>query len=280
MMTSASSADAVAAVRAHDARRPAAGIILGSGLGALADSAANATSVPYTAIPGMPAPAVTGHAGRLVVGEVEGVICTMLQGRAHFYEGHDMAQVTFGMRLLAALGVRTLVVTNAAGGINEAFRAGDVMLIADHLFLPGIAGFHPLRGPNDEPAGPRFPAMSDAYDLHLRRLARDAAAAAGVRCHEGVYAMVAGPSYETSAELRFLRAIGADAVGMSTCPEVVVARHRGLRVLGLSLIANLALPDQPEVLTHEAVVAACQQGAAGVEAIVRGVLRALADGSR
>jgi purine-nucleoside phosphorylase len=197
----------------------------------------------------------------------------LLQGRVHFYEGHDMAQVTFGVRLLAALGVHTLIATNAAGGINALFKAGDVMLIADHIFLPGMAGFHPLRGRNDEAAGPRFPAMAGAYDADLRRLAREAAAAAGVRCHEGVYAMVAGPSYETSAELRFLRTIGADAVGMSTCPEVVVARHRGLRVLGVSLIANLALPEQPEVLTHESVVASSARGAAGVQAVIRGVVR-------
>jgi purine-nucleoside phosphorylase len=249
--------------------------VLGSGLGQLADAAEGATTIPYAAIPGMPLAAVEGHAGHLVVGRIEGVPCALLRGRAHFYEGHSMAAATFGVRLLGALGVDTLVVTNAAGGLNPAFAPGDVMVIADHIFLPGMAGFHPLRGPNDDRIGPRFPAMVGAYDAELRALALVAAGAAGVRCHTGVYAMVAGPSYETSAELRFLRLAGADAVGMSTCPEVVVARHRGLRVLGISLIANLALPDRPEVLTHEQVVAATRRAAAGVEQIARGIIREL-----
>jgi purine-nucleoside phosphorylase len=265
-------AGAVQAVRARDARVPAVGIVLGSGLGGLADSAIHRVAVPYTDIPGMPPTTVEGHAGQLVIGEIGGTVCALLQGRAHFYEGHDMAAVTFGVRLLAALGASVLIITNAAGGINPTFRAGDLMIIRDHIFLPGMAGFHPLRGPNDETAGPRFLAMVGAYDATLRRLAREVAEGARVAWQEGVYAMVAGPSYETSAELAFLRAIGADAVGMSTCPEVVVARHRGLRVLGLSLIANLALPEQPEVLTHEAVVAASAQGAAGMAIVIRGVL--------
>ncbi|HEX2034413.1 MAG TPA: purine-nucleoside phosphorylase, partial [Chloroflexota bacterium] len=254
------------------------GLVLGSGLGQLAGSAAGATSVPYAGIPGMPRPTVAGHAGELVAGTIEGVPCLLLHGRAHFYEGHGMAEVTFGIRLLGALGVTTLIVTNAAGGLNPAFRAGDVMLIADHIFLPGLAGFHPLRGPNDERRGPRFPAMSDAYDAALRTLTLDLHRASGptsLRLHHGVYAMVSGPSYETSAELRLLRLAGADAVGMSTCPEVVVARHQGMRVLGLSLIANAALPDQAQVLTHEEVLATAARSAAALEQLVRGIIRRL-----
>ena len=268
---------ALAAVRERYAGPVRVGIVLGSGLGRLAGAVAPATTVPYAAIPGMPAPAVAGHAGELLLGEVEGVPCALLAGRAHFYEGHSMAEATFGVRLLAALGAEALLLTNAAGGLNPAFRAGDAMLIADHLFLPGLAGHHPLRGPNDERLGPRFPAMVGAYDAGLRALARAAAEEVGgaPAVHEGVYAMVSGPSYETSAELRFLRLAGADAVGMSTCPEVVVARHAGLRVLGISLIANLALAEAPEILDHREVVAAAERAAAGMEGLVRGVLRRL-----
>jgi purine-nucleoside phosphorylase len=268
---------ALNAVRAQDARVPAVGIVLGSGLGGLADTIGDATAIPYAAIPGMPGSTVPGHAGRLVLGEIGGVVCALLQGRAHFYEGHDMATAAFGVRLLRALGVETLIVTNAAGGLNPEYAAGDLMVLRDHIFLPGMAGFHPLRGPNDEAAGPRFPAMVGAYDAALRRMAREEAARLGVRCHEGVYVMVAGPSYETSAELLFLRAIGADAVGMSTCPEVVVARHAGLRVLGIALIANLALADQPDVLTHDAVVAASRRAAASLAAVLAAVVERLPD---
>ena len=267
--------DAVAAVRRRDSRPPQAGLILGSGLGGLVGAVQDAIAVDYAAIPGMPGPTVPGHAGRLVMGVLEGVTCAVLQGRAHFYEGNSMPQATFGVRLLAALGARALVITNAAGGLNPAFAAGDLMLIRDHIFLPGMCGFHPLPGPNDEPLGPRFPAMVGAYDAALRGAARSVAADLGLPCHEGVYVMVAGPSYETSAELRFLHAAGADAVGMSTCPEVVVARHQGLRVVGISLIANLALADRPETLTHDAVVAVADRAAQRVEALVRGLLSRL-----
>jgi purine-nucleoside phosphorylase len=254
-----------------------AGIVLGSGLGDLARSVEAASAISYAEIPGMPQTAVAGHAGLLLLGEVEGVPCALLAGRAHFYEGHSMAEATFGVRLLAALGADTLILTNAAGGLNPAYGAGEAMLITDHIFLPGLAGFHPLRGPNDDHVGPRFPAMVGAYDQRLRALALEAAAELGgaLRVHQGVYVMVSGPSYETSAELRFLRLAGADAVGMSTCPEVAVARHAGLRVLGISLIANRALADAPEILDHKDVVAASERAAAGIEGLVRGVLRRL-----
>ncbi|MBI3973732.1 MAG: purine-nucleoside phosphorylase [Chloroflexi bacterium] len=266
---------AAAVVRAHVHSEVRIGIVLGSGLGQLAEQVDDTASIPYASIPGMPSTAIAGHTGRLIVGNVEGIRCALLAGRAHFYEGHSMAAVTFGVRLLGALGVNTLILTNAAGGLNPAYQAGDAMLIADHIFLPGMAGFHPLRGPNDDRLGRRFPAMAGAYDTGLRKLALEVPRTTGIRLHQGVYVMVSGPSYETSAELRFLRTIGADAVGMSTCPEVVVARHLGMKVLGISLIANLALPDQTAELTHEEVLAVSARAAAGIEAIVRGVIRRL-----
>jgi len=251
------------------------GLVLGSGLGSLAEAFADASALPYTEISGMPASTVPGHAGQLVLGHLEGVRCAALRGRAHFYEGHSMAASTFGVRLLRALGAHTLIVTNAAGGLNPDFREGDAMVITDHIFLPGLAGFHPLRGPNDDALGERFPLMAGAYDPVLVGHALETALAAGVRCHRGVYAMVAGPSFETGAEIRFLRAGGADAVGMSTCPEVVVARHAGMRVLGLSLITNVVAPDRPETAGHEHVLETSRRGAAGIEQIVRGaILRA------
>ena len=269
---------AVDAVRRHltspsgDLPAVEVGLVLGSGLGPLAEAFTGAAAVPYAEIPGMPVSAVPGHAGRLVVGQLEGVSCAALQGRAHFYEGHTMAASTFGVRLLRSLGVHTLIVTNAAGGLNPDFREGEAMVITDHIFLPGMAGFHPLRGPNDAALGERFPVMAGAYDPALTEHALRAAQAAGVPCHRGVYAMVAGPSFETGAEIRFLRAAGADAVGMSTCPEVLVARHAGMRVLGLSLITNVVAPDRPETAGHEHVLETSRRGAAGIEQIVRGVL--------
>jgi purine-nucleoside phosphorylase len=263
---------AVAAVRARDGRVPRAGLVLGSGLGDLADEVADPVVFPYADLPGLAATAVPGHAGRLVSGNVAGVPCAVLQGRLHFYEGHDPAAVTFGVRLLRALGAETLILTNASGGLDPDFAPGDLMLIRDHIFLPGMAGFHPLRGPNDDAVGPRFPAMVGAYDAGLRATARAVAAEQSLVLREGVYVMVAGPSYETSAELRFLRSIGGDAVGMSTCPETVVARHSGMRVLGISLVANLALSDRPEVLTHAEVVAASRRTAGHLAALIKGVL--------
>ena len=255
--------------------RPVVAVVLGSGLGALADAVSAPIVVPFAAVSGLTAATVAGHAGRLLFGTLAGVPCAVLQGRLHFYEGHDMATVTFAVRLLHALGIETLILTNAAGGLNPDYRAGDLMLIRDHLFLPGLAGFHPLRGPNDASLGPRFPAMVDAYDARLRALAHTVASARSLTLREGVYAMVAGPSYETSAELRFLRLAGADAVGMSTCPETVVARHAGMRVLGISLVANMALADRPEILTHEQVVVAARESATALSGLIEGVLARL-----
>ena len=244
------------AVRHLCDQTPTLGLILGSGLSSLADTLTNATSIPYTQIPHWPVSTVAGHQGRLVIGQLQGHTTVILQGRTHFYEGYSPQQITLPVRVMQCLGVRTLIVTNAAGGMNPSFHPGDLMLIRDHVNLPAMAGNNPLRGPNDDTLGPRFPDMTEPYSARLRQLAHDAAATLNIPLHEGVYTYVAGPSYETPAELRFLRAIGGDAVGMSTAPEVVVARHGGLEVLGISTITNMALADpQPgTILSHTEVM--------------------------
>jgi len=249
-------ATAVSAIRAQTRHTPHIGLVLGSGLSSLADAVENPDVIPYADIPHWPVSTVVGHSGRLVIGQLEGQTVLVQQGRAHFYEGYTPAQVVFPVRVMHALGIRTLIVTNAAGGINRSFSPGDLMLIKDHLNFVGIAGNNPLRGPNDERIGPRFPDMTQAYDQALRKLARETAVAQGLTLHEGVYAYVAGPSFETPAELRFLHAVGADAVGMSTVPSVIVARHAGMRVLGISSITNKAILDPtPEaVVSHEEVL--------------------------
>ena len=221
--------------------------------------------VPYAEISGFPTAAVEGHANRLVVGRLTGAPVAAMQGRAHLYEGYSPQELGFPVRVMAQIGVRTLIVSNAAGGLNLDFQAGDLMLIRDHIFLPGMAGLNPLAGPNDDSVGPRFPNMTDAYDASLRQLAREIEP--GLR--EGVYVMAAGPSYETPSEAVYLRAMGADAVGMSTCPEVVTARHQGLRVLGISLITNVLTGDP---VSHDEVLATADEAAGRfcrlVEAIV------------
>jgi purine-nucleoside phosphorylase len=267
------------AVRPRLHHRPTIGVILGSGLSALAERVEDADVIPYGEIPHLAVSTVLGHAGRFVVGHLAGADVMVMQGRVHYYEGYPLAQTTLPIRLMARLGVETLIVTNAAGGIRQTFRAGDFMVISDHINMPGLAGHNPLRGPNDAAFGPRFPDMADAYDAPLRALAHAEAQALGVTLHEGVYAMVAGPSFETPAEIRLLRAVGADAVGMSTASEVVVARHAGLRVLGLSLISNVAidvpLPAEGAGTTHEEVLATGAQRAPVLLALVEGIIRRL-----
>lgn len=239
--------------------KPSVGIILGSGLGALADEVEAIASIPYSEIPGFGQSSVIGHAGRLVLGRLEGTPVAVMQGRLHYYEGLDLQQVTFPVRVLRKLGAHTLIVTNAAGGLNPDFAAGDLMLIEDHVNLLGWGGHNPLRGPNDDSLGPRFPAMNPAYDPELLRLAEKTAAECNVAVRRGVYIVVAGPNYETRAELRLLRQWGADAVGMSTVPEVLVARHGGMRVLGISNITNMALADSDEPVNHEEVLAVAKE---------------------
>lgn len=271
-------AEATAAIRAHTALQPAVGIILGSGLGDLANEVQDARAIPYAEIPHFLRSTVHGHAGRLLLGTLEGMPVVMMQGRFHFYEGYPLQAITLPVRVMHALGARTLIVTNAAGGLNPAYRPGDFMLIRDHINLPGMAGANPLMGPNDERLGERFPALAHAYDAALRQLAREAAARyANTTLHEGVYVMVSGPSYETGAELKFLRAMGADAVGMSTAPEVIVARHMGMRVLGLSLITNAATGDDSEQVNHAEVLSTAEAARVRFAMLVRGILQGMAN---
>ena len=244
--------EAAAAIRARCGGPPDAAIVLGSGLGDFADSLAGPVVAPYDTLPHWPQSRVVGHAGRLVVGGVAGKRVAALAGRVHVYEGHPMATVVFAVRVMARLGVPRLILTNAAGGINTDFGQGALMVIDDHINL--MAG-NPLIGPNDERMGPRFPDMSEVYSRRLRALADDAARAAGVAVRHGVYVAVHGPSYETPAEIRAFRTMGADAVGMSTVPEVIVARHMGMEVAGISCITNMAAGVLPEPLVHEEVLA-------------------------
>jgi purine-nucleoside phosphorylase len=252
---------------------PRIGLILGTGLGSLADEVENPVILPYSEIPSWPISTVQGHKGRLVIGKLAGQLVMVLQGRVHYYEGYSMAQVTLPVRIMQRLGVEILVVTNAAGAINPSFEPGDVMLITDHIGLVGMAGLNPLRGPNIDTLGERFPDMSQAYDRQLMDLARQAAKNGGVRLHEGVYIGLSGPSFETPADLRFLRGIGADSVGMSTVPEVIVARHGRMRVLGLSGISNKANLDGDTMTTHEEVLQAGVMLVPKLKEIILGVLK-------
>ncbi len=262
-------------VRSRYSYHPQVGIILGSGLGGLAASVESATIIPYNIIPEWPVSTVIGHQGHLVVGKFEGKEVIVMQGRVHYYEGYSMAQVVLPVRVLQRLGVELLVVTNAAGAVNPSYTPGDLMLIADHINLIGMAGLNPLRGPNLDELGVRFPDMSQAYDRTLMDLARKVAAEEKITLHEGVYICLAGPSFESPADLRFLRVIGADAVGMSTVPEVVTARHGGTRVLGISGISNKANLDGETATSHEEVLEAGQKIAPKLTTLIRGVMRRL-----
>jgi purine-nucleoside phosphorylase len=266
---------AVDAIRKRISQRPRVGMILGSGLNSLADSVQNAETIPYRDLPHWPISTVHGHAGQLVIGQLEGQPVLVMQGRIHFYEGYSMSQITLPVRVMLRLGLEMMFVTNAAGGVNPEFVPGDVMLITDHLNLIGMAGANPLMGPNIDELGPRFPDMSQAYDRQLMALARQVASSEGVPLREGVYCALSGPSFEGPADLRFLRMAGADAVGMSTVPEVIVARHGSLRVLGFSGISNKANLDGSTVTTHEEVIEAGKIIAPKMEKIIRGVLRSL-----
>jgi purine-nucleoside phosphorylase len=263
------------AVRRRSAYRPRVGIILGSGLNALAEAVRKPDIFPFGDLPHFPVSTVQGHAGRLLIGELEGQSVFVMQGRIHFYEGYSMNEITFPVRVMQRLGIETLIVTNAAGGINPEFAAGDVMLITDNLNLMGMTGQNPLMGPNLDEIGPRFPDMSRAYDRDLCAAARGVATNEGLGLREGVYAGLSGPSFESPADLRFLRLAGADAVGMSTVPEVIVARHGGMRVLGFSGISNKADLDGSSITTHEEVIEAGKVIAPKIEMLIRGVLKKL-----
>ncbi len=262
-------------IRTKSKIQPRIGLILGTGLGGLAEAVQQPTFLPYSELPGWPVSTVQGHAGQLVMGELDGQSLLVMQGRIHYYEGYDMAQVTLPVRVMQRLGIKILIVTNAAGAINPNFMPGDVMLITDHLNLVGMAGLNPLIGPNLDELGPRFPDMSQAYDRELCETTRKVAKTKRVALHEGVYVGLSGPSFESPADLRFLRLAGADAVGMSTVPEVIVARHGGTRVLGFSGISNKANLDGNTATSHEEVLASGNVIVPKLETLIRGVLRAL-----
>jgi purine-nucleoside phosphorylase len=265
--------DAVERIREATELEPRVGVVLGSGLGGLADELANRVEVPYEEIPGWPVSTAVGHAGLLVVGTIDGVHVAALNGRAHLYEGVPADRAVFGVRVLARLGVRTLVVTNAAGAINQGFRPGQLVLISDHVNLLGTS---PLVGPNDDTLGPRFPDMSEAYDPDLRARAHEAAAEIGIELGEGVYGAWLGPQFETPAEIRFMRAVGCDLAGMSTVPEVIAARHQALRCLGISVVTNMAAGVVEGRLDHEAVLSVGAEAQPRLTALLRSLLPALA----
>ena len=253
--------------------KPTIGLILGSGLGGLAEKVESPQYVPYQEIPNWPISTVYGHSGRLVIGRLEGKTVMIMQGRTHYYEGYSMSQIGLPVRVMKRMGIETLIVTNAAGGVNPDFQPGDLMLITDHLNLIGMGGLNPLRGPNLDEFGPRFPDMSQVYDRELLALTRQVAADSGLELREGVYAGLAGPSFETPADLRYLRLIGTDSVGMSTVPEATVARHSGMRVMGISGISNKANLDGNTITTHEEVLEAGNILVPKLITLIRGVLQ-------
>jgi purine-nucleoside phosphorylase len=247
-------------IEGHTDARPAIGLVLGSGLGAFADELTERTDIPYADIPGWPHSTAVGHAGKLIIGKLEAgklgaglgeIAVAVMAGRAHLYEGYSMQQVTYGVRVLHSIGAHSMVFTNAAGGINLALERGGLVLIGDHINLQGA---NPLVGPNDDALGPRFPDMSDAYSRAYRNIAKRVATELCIPITEGVYAAMLGPSYETPAEIRYLRAIGADVVGMSTVPEVIVANHMGMKVLAISCVTNMAAGILPQKINHEEVL--------------------------
>jgi purine-nucleoside phosphorylase len=271
-------AEAADFIRSHTGHEPTIGLVLGTGLNPLAEEMQRAEVIPYREIPHFPVSTVEGHIGRLVIGELEGQQILVMQGRAHHYEGYSPQHICLPIRAMQLLGIGVLIITNAAGGLNPAFKAGDLMLITDHINLIGMAGLNPLRGPNDPELGPRFPDMSQAYDLELREMALWVAQDLDFPLHQGVYICLAGPSFETPADLKFLRLIGADAVGMSTVPEVTVARHAGMRVLGISGISNVAIiePKGEQKAVHKEVLEAGKLLVPKLTALLKGVIGLLA----
>jgi len=265
--------EAAAAVREAVPFETRVAVVLGSGLGPLADRLADRVEVPYDTIPHFPVPTVAGHRGHLVAGTLDGSRVIYLQGRFHYYEGHELAAVTFPVRVLRRLGVQALVLTAATGGVNTAYRPGDLVCLSDHL---NLIGENPLRGPNDDRFGPRFPDMTEVYSRRLRSLAEEEARRLGVDLKSGVYACLPGPSYETPAEIRMLRTLGADVVGMSTVPEAVVARHSGMDVLAFALVTNAAASVTGAVIHHDEVLEAGRQAVPKLGGLIEAVVRRLA----
>lgn len=261
----------------HTRYRPRVAITLGSGLASLADDVEAPDVIPYVCIPRFPQATVEGHPGRMVLGRLAGTEVAIMQGRVHYYEGYSLPEVTFYVRTLSMMGVQTLILTNAAGGLNPSYQAGDLMVIEDHINVPGLVGHNPLWGPNDERLGPRFLDMSHPYDGELRRLAQEVAAEQGLELHHGVYVGLGGPSFETPAEVRLLRAWGGDAVGMSTVHETIAALHAGMRVLGISTITNVAIDqvDTPRETSHEEVLAAGEAVTPRLAALLKGIVTRL-----
>jgi purine-nucleoside phosphorylase len=265
--------DAVDRIRQKSDLEPRVGVVLGSGLGGLADEVENRVEISYRSIPGWPASTAVGHAGVLVLGSLDGVPVAVLRGRAHLYEGIGADRAVFGIRVLGRLGLRALVVTNAAGAVNVAYRPGMLVLISDHVNLMGTS---PLVGRNDDDLGPRFPDLSDAYDPELRRLAHEIAELLGLDLPEGVYVAWLGPQFETPAEIRLMRAVGGDLAGMSTVPEVIAARHMGIRCLGISVVTNMAAGVFPGKVDHEAVLAVGAEAQSTLTVLLRALMPALA----
>ncbi|CAJ1002930.1 MULTISPECIES: purine-nucleoside phosphorylase [Brevibacillus] len=264
--------EAVAYIQPKLTEKPTIGLVLGSGLGVLADEIENPVVIPYHEIPGFTVSTVVGHKGQLVIGKLQGKQVVAMQGRFHYYEGHELDAVVFPIRVMKQLGVETIIVTNAAGGINESYKPGNLMLIADHI---NMTFRNPLIGPNDDTLGPRFPDMSEAYSKSLRAVAKEVAAELGITLQEGVYVGLLGPSYETPAEIRMLRILGGDAVGMSTVPEVIAARHMGMNVLGISCISNMAAGILEQPLSHDEVMETTERVKAQFLSLVNGIVAKL-----
>jgi purine-nucleoside phosphorylase len=254
--------------------QPVLGLILGSGLGAFADTFKDRIVIPFSDLPHFPSPTVPGHAGNLIAGYAEGVPAVAVQGRIHLYEGYSIEEVAFPAKLLGSLGVSRFIVTNSAGGINTDFHPGDLMLIADHI---NMLGENPLIGPNADEIGPRFPDMSEAYDAGMRKTVTEVAEQKNILLHQGVYIGLPGPSYETPAEIRMCRVLGADAVGMSTIPEVIIANHMGIRVVGISCITNMAAGILPQKLTHREVMDSAEKAGEKFQSLLRGIIPRLAN---
>jgi purine-nucleoside phosphorylase len=254
---------------------PKIGLVLGSGLGGLAEDVKNAVIIPFRDIPHWPVSTIEGHVGQLLIGELYGKPAMVMQGRVHYYEGYPMDQVTFPIRVMQLIGVKTIILTNAAGAIAPDYKPGDVMVLNDHIALIGMAGLNPLRGPNLSEFGPRFPDMSKPYDRELIKLSHKVSSEKKITLHEGVYVCLSGPSFESPADLRFLRGIGADAVGMSTVPETIVARHGGTRVLAFSGISNKANLDGSTETTHQEVLEAGKMIVPKLSGIIRGVIETM-----
>lgn len=259
-------------IRSRCALLPETAIVLGSGLGDFSDTLLDALATPYASLPHWPASKVVGHTGRLVIGTVAGRRIAALSGRVHFYEGYDLATVVFATRVMGRLGVKRFILTNAAGGINAAFAQGALMIIDDHI---NLMGSNPLIGPNEDRFGPRFPDMSEVYSARLRKMADEAARAKGVGVSHGIYLATHGPSYETPAEIRLFRSMGADAVGMSTVPEAIAARHMGMEVLGISCISNMAAGMSPQPIVHEDVLATMQRVRSSFISLLEGIIERL-----